>query len=121
MIYAYVCDCGAKSEAQRSVANRKRGPRHCGKVMKLQITGGQLIIKPFESYIAVGTDKRLVRTRTEHRDMLREFGKVEIGNDASMAPPVIHPEEQRSRDNEMQRSLAELRQFSSESVGIDAE
>jgi hypothetical protein len=97
VIYAYSCDCGAKAEATRTVANRKRGPRHCGKTMKLEITGGQLIIKPFESYIAVGApDKRVVRTRTEHRDMLRELGKVEIGNDQSMAPPVIHPEEQRT-------------------------
>ena len=119
--YSYACACGARQEAQRTVANRKRGPRHCGKVMKIEITGGQLIIKPFESYIAVGTDKRIVRTRTEHRDMLRQFGKVEIGNDASMAPPVIHPEEQRSRDVDMQRSLAELRQLSSESAGIETE
>jgi hypothetical protein len=121
-MYSYVCDCGAKAEATRSVANRKRGPRHCGKVMSLEITGGQLIIKPFESYIAVGApDKRVVRTRTEHRDMLRELGKVEIGNDASMAPPTIHPEEQRARDHDMQRSLHELRQYGSESGAIDAE
>lgn len=122
MIYAYFCDCGAKTEAQRSVANRKRGPRHCGKVMKLEITGGQLIIKPFESYIAVGApDKRVVRTRTEHRDMLRELGKVEIGNDASMAPPVIHPDEQRARDIDLQRSLHELRQTSSETAEFVSE
>lgn len=118
MIYAYSCDCGAKTEAQRSVANRKRGPRHCGKTMKLEITGGQLIIKPFEAYIAVGTDKRIVRTRTEHRDMLRQFGKVEIGNDSSMAPPTVHPEEQRARDADMQRSLHELRQTSSETAAF---
>lgn len=90
--------------------------------MKLEISGGQLIIKPFESYIAVGApDKRVVRTRTEHRDMLRELGKVEIGNDSSMAPPVIHPDEQRARDHDMQRSLHELRQTSSETDGFVAE
>lgn len=121
MLYAYSCDCGAKAEAQRSVANRKRGPRHCGKTMKIEITGGHLIIKPFEAYVAVGADKRIVKSRTEHRDMLRQFGKVEIGNDASMAPPVIHPEEQHARDADMSRSLAELRQLSSESVGIAPE
>lgn len=87
MLYVYVCSCGAKAEAHRKVKDRRRSPRHCGRPMKLEITGGQLIIKPFEAYIAVGTDKRIVRSRTEHRDMLRQFGKVEIGNDASMAPP----------------------------------
>lgn len=121
MIYAYVCSCGAHAEAVRSVKNRRRGPRHCGKTMAIEITGGHLIIKPFESYVAVGTDRRIVRTRTEHRDMLRQFGKVEIGNDQSMAPPVIHPEEQRTRDADMSRSLVELRQLSSESAGIAPE
>lgn len=121
MLYSYLCGCGARTEAHRKVKDRRRSPRHCGKPMALEITGGQLIIKPFESYIAVGTDKRLVRTRTEHRDMLREFGKVEVGNDASMAPPVVSREDQAFRESDMRRSLAELRQLSSESVGIDAE
>lgn len=121
MIYVYVCDCGAKTEAQRNVANRNRAPRHCRQPMRREISGGQLIIKPFEAYIAVGTDKRVVRTRTEHRDMLRQFGKVEIGNDASMAPPVIHPEEQRARDSEMHRSLQELRQTGGETAEFVSE
>lgn len=108
MLYAYVCDCGAKAEAQRSVANRKRGPRHCGKTMKIEITGGHLIIKPFEAYIAVGTDKRIVKSRIEHRDMLRQFGKVEIGNDSSMAPPA---ESEGSSREEIERSYREAEPF----------
>jgi hypothetical protein len=122
MIYVYSCSCGTRTEAHRKVKDRRRSPKHCGKSMKLEISGGQLIIKPFESYIAVGApDKRVIRTRTEHRDMLRELGKVEIGNDSSMAPPVIHPDEQRARDHDMQRSLQELRQTSSETAAFVSE
>lgn len=61
--------------------------------MSLIITAAYHIQPGFEPYRAVGGDKRIIRNRAEHRDFLKRFNKVEIGNDASMAPPKAEPGE----------------------------
>lgn len=77
----------------------------------LQITAQYHIQPGFEPYRAVGLDKRIVTTRAQHRDLLKEFNKVEIGNDTSMAPPKISDEEfkyqQSQQRAEIERSFAE--------------
>ena len=40
------------------------------------------IMPMFQEYRAVGTDNRIVKTRTEHKAMLKEFNAEEVGNEA---------------------------------------
>lgn len=79
--------------------------------MSLTITARYHIQPGFESYRAVGGDKRIIRNRAEHRDFLKRFNKVEIGNDASMAPPKMSDEEfkyeQGVKMREIEHSFAE--------------
>ena len=92
--YLYGCSvCGQQKEATRTVANRRRAPRHCGRGMKIQITARYHIQPAFTPYRAIGGDRRAIHTRAEHRDFLKEFNYEEVGNDASMAPPPVSDEE----------------------------
>lgn len=79
--------------------------------MALTITASYHIQPGFEPYRAVGTDGRIVKTRKAHRDMLKEFGKVEVGNDSSCAPPKMEPGEfefhQAAKKREIVASFAE--------------
>lgn len=86
-LYAYVCDCGHRAEEYRTVKSRKRGPKHCGKTMKIEITGTHQLIGVFQPYRAIGRGRPWISTRKEHRDYLRQNGYEEVGNDSSMAPP----------------------------------
>ena len=110
-LYQYECVCGAQEEATRTVADRHSGPSHCGQKMALTITASYHIQPGFEPYRAVGIDGRIVSTRKQHRDMLKEFGKVEVGNDSSVAPPKMEPGEfehlQAAKKREIVASFAE--------------
>lgn len=79
--------------------------------MGLTITASYHIQPTFEPYRAVGTDGRIVSTRKAHRDMLKEFGKVEVGNDSSVAPPKMSDEEfnfhRAAKKREIEASFAE--------------
>jgi hypothetical protein len=79
--------------------------------MALTITASYHIQPSFEPYRAVGTDGRIISTRKAHRDMLKEFNKVEVGNDASVAPPKMEPGEfehhQAAKKREIMDSFAE--------------
>lgn len=80
------------------MARRNDAPSHCG-VPAVRLITAPMIAPLFEPYKAVGTDGRLVRSRREHTDMLREFGKVEVGNDPSYYPAETDAErEQREVD-----------------------
>ena len=39
------------------------------------------IMPMFKEYRAVGVDNRIVKTRTEHKDMLKDHGFTEVGNE----------------------------------------
>lgn len=111
-LYEYECGiCKVHEEATRTVADRHSGPSHCGQKMGLTITANYHIQPGFEPYRAIGGDKRIIRTRAEHRDFLKRFNKVEVGNDASMAPPKISDEEfqheQVAKKREIVASFAE--------------
>lgn len=79
--------------------------------MALTITASYHIQPSFEPYRAVGVDGRIIKTRAAHRDMLKEFNKVEVGNDSSVAPPRISDEEfqhdQTLKKREIEASFAE--------------
>lgn len=123
--YVYSCDCGQTTEAIRTVANRKRGPSHCGRKMQLTITASYHIQPGFEPYRAVGGDKRIISTRAQHRDFLKEFNKVEIGNDSSMAPPKVSDAEfkfeQAAKKREIVASFAETAALSRDLANITGE
>lgn len=39
------------------------------------------IMPMFQEYQAVGVDNRIVKTRTDHKNMLKDHGFVEVGNE----------------------------------------
>jgi len=41
------------------------------------------IMPMFQEYRAVGVDNRIVKTRTEHKNMLKDHGFIEVGNEQS--------------------------------------
>lgn len=115
MIYTYRCsECGEASEAYRKVKDRRRAPRHqCAKGgrMKLEITGSHHIMPVFSAYRTVGAERgRIIHSRQEHQDYLRQHGYEEVGNDSSMAPPPDNPDEDARRDREVRESLDQLKQ-----------
>lgn len=112
-LYSYACDCGAKTEAYRTVKSRKRGPKHCEKPMQLEITGTHYIQGSFTPYQAIGRGRPVIKTRAEHQAYLRRNGYEEVGNDPSFAPPEpalsdsVWQAEQARKSDEMKRSVAE--------------
>jgi len=111
MIYEYLCsDCGKKQEAFRTVANRNRSPRCCGKATKRIISASHHIAPLFTPYRAVGEEYgRVIRSRQEHQSYLRQHGYVEIGNDPSMAPPPVDPDREAAKQRETREALDQLK------------
>lgn len=59
--------------------------------MPIEITGTHYVRGAFTPYRAVGLPGQpYIKTRTEHKDQLRRFGREEIGNDPDYAPPEPH-------------------------------
>lgn len=67
-------------------------PKHCGQTTERRLNA-PMVAPSFTPYKAIAGDRRYIRNKAEHRDFLREFNYVEVGNDASMAPPAISDEE----------------------------
>lgn len=114
MLYEYQCEkCGQMKEAIRSVKNRRRAPKHCGKSMTLQVTASYSVWGAFQEYRAIGRGRPLIKTRQQHKDYLRQNGYEEVGNDKSMAPPDMHASEaewNQSKERERRQMEREFRQ-----------
>lgn len=114
MLYEYQCEkCGQMKEAIRSVKNRRRAPKHCGKSMTLQVTASYSVWGAFQEYRAIGRGRPLIKTRQQHKDYLRQNGYEEVGNDKSMAPPDMHASESewnQSKERERRQMEREFRQ-----------
>lgn len=85
------------------MANRRKGPRHCDKPMRLVIVPTMVAV--FNPYKAIAGDRRWVKNHDEHRAFLREFNYEEVGNDKSYAPPDRHPQEQAYLDAQEKKEL----------------
>lgn len=113
MLYEYQCEkCGQMKEAIRSVKNRRRAPKHCGKSMTLQVTASYSVWGAFQEYRAIGRGRPLIKTRQQHKDYLRQNGYEEVGNDKSMAPPDMHASEaewNQSKERERRQIEQEFR------------
>lgn len=111
--YVYECaKCGALAEELRTVAERKRSPKHkCGR-MKLVITGKYSVFALFTPYRAIGRGRPWIKTRAEHLAYLKRNGYEEVGNDRSMQPEMEATDQewqqhQQQRKAQMERELAE--------------
>lgn len=115
--YLYQCEgaCRKQFEAWRSIAERNDPILHCD-AQASRLINAPMVAPLFESYRAIGGDRRVIRTRQEHQGFLREFGYVEVGNDASIAPPPISDEEfshdREQRLGEMRKEAAEIARVS---------
>lgn len=91
--YLYACRiCGREIEEWKSIKDRHKRPNHCGKRTK-RLINAPMVAPMFESYRAIGGDRRWIRNKQEHVSFLKEFNYEEVGNDPSMAPPPISDEE----------------------------
>lgn len=111
MIYEYHCsDCGKTQEAVRTVANRNRAPRCCGKSTTRVFSTSVHIVPLFQPYKAMGHERgRVIRSRQEHRDYLRQHGYEEVGNDPAYAPPPDNPDEDARKAREEREALDQLK------------
>jgi hypothetical protein len=106
--YEYQCACGHRQSLVVKVDDRDRlAPSHCGKVMPRRLAAP--MIRPvFTPYRAVAGDRRYIKSESAHRDFLKEFGLIEIGNDSSMAPPPDDQDREAARQKESKEALADL-------------
>lgn len=92
--YVYMCGCGKRTEAVRTIAERNDCPTCvCGGATERRITA-PLAVRAFTPYQAVAEDKDsgrrpLINSRAEHEAFLRRNGYEEVGNDKSCAPPSV--------------------------------
>lgn len=109
--YLYRCtECAKEFEDWKPIAERNITPIHCG-VESLRIMNAPMVAPLFEPYKAVAGDRRHIRTKSEHRSFLREYGYVEVGNDASMNPNRVSDQEwaheKHQENSQLQREQAE--------------
>ena len=108
--YDYKCvgKCGKTQEAVRSVEDRNNGPKCCGKKTEKQISSYH-VAPMFTAYRAVGAERgRLIRSRGEHRDYLKQHGYQEVGNDPSYAPPPLDPDRDAARERETREAMSDM-------------
>jgi len=123
MIYTAQCrQCGQQQDYYATLAERKKTPSHCGRKMK-RIMVAAMVAPAFQEYRAVGIPgKPWIKTKQEHKDTLRQHGKIEIGNDVSRAPPRMERgefEHQQSQQlNEIIRDRQEIDNVSRK-LGLD--
>ena len=70
--------------------NGKLIPKHLAPPLHAPKSQGLQVIQDIEPYKAVGVDGRIVGGRRQHREMLRNHGLVEVGNEPQrprQAPP----------------------------------
>lgn len=78
--YEYECSCGALTERICSIKDHKPRIRcACGKQAS-QVLGFAHVIPDIEPYRSCVTGER-IRSRTHHKQHLREHGLVELGNE----------------------------------------
>lgn len=95
-------------EAFRTIDERNNGPTCCGETTEKQIARSH-VAPLFSAYKAVGAERgKVIRSRDEHRNYLKQHGYEEVGNDPSYAPPKIDPEQQAERAKEMRESLGDM-------------
>lgn len=112
-LYRYQCPCGHQAEEVRTVAQRRKGPMHCAKRMKIVILPTMVAV--FTPYTAVAGDRRHIQNSAEHKAFLREFNYEEVGNDATYAPPDRSPQEQAYLD---ERERSDLQRSHDEQAAI---
>lgn len=84
--YLWSCgNCKCEFEVWSTIAQRNDAPLHCG-VPAARLINAPMVAPTFESYRAVGGDRRYIRTKQEHKGFLRDFGYEEVGNDMSYYP-----------------------------------
>lgn len=88
-LFSYECPkCGREQDAYRTVAERNRAPKCCGR-KTVKIVTASYLTPQFTPYRAVGKERgKMIRSRGEHRDYLKRHGYEEVGNDKSMAPEM---------------------------------
>lgn len=112
-LYRYACPCGHRAEEYRTIAQRRKGPIHCDKRMKIVILPTMVAV--FTPYDAIAGDRRHIPNSAEHKAFLREFNYEEVGNDPAYAPPNRTPEEQAYLDT---RERADLQRSHDEQAAI---
>jgi len=88
-VYDYRCSCGEEAAEYRTVADRHNGPKcsTCGAQMGKVFSAPSMVMPDIQPYRAVAGDRRMINSRAQHRQFLREFGLVEVGNEGP--PPSV--------------------------------
>ena len=103
-------ECNATAERQTSVSERNVPLLHCKSLMERVIMPVHIVGATFQSYRAVGGAGRgrLIRSRNEHRGYLSEHHLIEVGNDSSMAPKSVDPEQFMAEQAEIVRDMQQI-------------
>ena len=89
-VYDYKCQkCNRTQDEVRTVDNRHDCPKcsSCGSPTEKVISAPSMVIPDIQPYRAMAGDRRMVNSRVQHRQFLREFKLEEIGNEGP--PPSV--------------------------------
>lgn len=89
-VYDYKCpECHSLTAEFRKVDNRHDCPKcsSCGTITEKVISAPSMIMPDIQPYRAMAGDRRMVNSRVEHRQFLREFKLEEVGNEGP--PPSV--------------------------------
>ena len=89
-VYDYKCPkCHTFATEFRKIENRNDCPKcsSCGNATDKVISAPSMIMPDIQPYRAMAGDRRMVNSRVEHRQFLREFRLEEVGNEGP--PPSV--------------------------------
>lgn len=83
-------------------------PKHLAAPRHQPISRGLQVIKDIEPYQAIGVDGRVVGGRRQHREMLRNHGLVEMGNEPHRPREAPPNRVDMSLINDIKRAMGKL-------------
>lgn len=108
----YLCacrKCGKEIEYWSTIKDRNKLPTHCGKKTK-RILNAPMVAPMFQEYQAVGIPgKPWVKSKEQHKNLLRQHNKIEVGNDTSMTDTYTDKEFEylkQEQTKELERDMA---------------
>jgi len=89
-IYHSICACGHSEDYYQTIEGRDDAPTHCGQRMQRIITAPSMVMDDIEPYKSMATGE-MITSRSRHREHLKDYGMVEVGNETKYLFPKPKP------------------------------
>jgi hypothetical protein len=109
MIYDFRCaKCKTVFEVVCTLEDHEDVIWHCAQRAEQLISSAPMVAPSFKPYQAITGDRRMVHDQAQHKAFLKDFNLVEIGDDKSMAPPIVSRDEIEALKKIQQSDLQQL-------------